>query len=426
MRSLYFVALLFTAAPAAAQPLRLQERFAPDVSYHVSCRVQIDGKMTLPDKVLNVDGKSHIEYDERVLRVDNAGVVDKTLRLFSAMDFERKVGDDAQKHSLRPSVYRLVILRQNNIEAPFSPDGLLKLSEIDLIRTDVFTPALAGLLPKNPVSPGDQWKADEMATRELTDLMKISDGELTCRFDKVDRALAKISFDGKINGVGENGPTRHDLEGFFYFDIAANMLTYVSLKGTENLVDDKGNAKGTIKGTFVLTRQARTAPAAIADTKGLPLDPNEDNTRLLFEDDELGVRLAHARKWKPRVEGTQIKLEDSRGNGVVLTPDPLNRLPTLPQFIAEAKGGLERRKAKVSNVTSAETVQRQPTQVEAAALDAEVALEKSSLKLTVALALIRDQSAGATFAATLLTDDRAAMLRELEKMAASVRVSKMK
>ncbi|MEI7683904.1 MAG: hypothetical protein WCL32_02675, partial [Planctomycetota bacterium] len=125
--------LLLAAARSAQAPIRLEERLTPNMAYHVSCRVQLVGKMSVPDKTLDIEGKSEIEYDERILRQSASGAVDKTLRLFAKMEFERKIGSDQQKLALRSAVHRLVILRQNNIEAPFSPDALLKLTEIDLI-----------------------------------------------------------------------------------------------------------------------------------------------------------------------------------------------------------------------------------------------------------------------------------------------------
>ena len=410
----------------AQSPLRMEERLIPGATYHVSCRVQITGKMTLPGKTLDIDGKSHIEYDERVLRVNDAGAVDKTLRLFSSLAFERKIGDDVQKNSLRPAVHRLVIVRQGNIEAPFSPDGLLKLGEIDLIRTDVFTPALSGMLPKDAVAPGDSWKGTEAATRELTDLVQITGGELTCRFVKADAVQAKIAFEGIISGVGENGPTKHELDGFCYFDLKANALSYVSLKGTEHLLDEKGEAKGRVTGTFVLTREMKTAPAGIADTTNLTLDPDEDNTRLLFEDEELGLRFAHSRKWKPRVDGSQVRLDDLRGNGVVITLDPVARVPTLQQFQNEVRTGIERRKGTVTFVSPMNAVQRQPTAVESLSIEADIPGEKGSQRGILLVAVIRDEAFGATLAATLVTNDRATLAREMERLAASVRASKGK
>src|SRR5262249_15401890 len=157
------------------------------------------------------------------------------------MDFQRKVGEQVQQSSLRPTVRRLVILRHNQFEVPFSPEGPLTWSEIDLVRTDVFTPALAGLLAKDAVKPGDRWQADVVAVKELTDLERIEEGGLTCTFDAmttvVGRQQARISFQGSVRGLGEDGSARHQLEGQLYFDLVSNHLSYIHVKGTHYLLN---------------------------------------------------------------------------------------------------------------------------------------------------------------------------------------------
>ena len=66
-----------------------------------------------------------------------------------SIDLDRTVGDKPQEATLRPSVRRLVILRTGHREVPFSPDGPLTWAEIDLVRTDVFTPAWLRCSPIN-------------------------------------------------------------------------------------------------------------------------------------------------------------------------------------------------------------------------------------------------------------------------------------
>src|SRR5262249_45827902 len=135
-------------------------------------------------KALTISGSSAIEYDERVLAADSAGQVQKTLRLYRRLEFERKVGDRLQDSSLRPAVRRLVILRQNNLKAPFSPDGPLLWNEIELVRRD-FTPALTGLLPEKAVRIGDRWTASSQALEELTGVEKPDEGKIDCRFEEL-------------------------------------------------------------------------------------------------------------------------------------------------------------------------------------------------------------------------------------------------
>ena len=150
---LIIAASLTPTLHGADDPLRLHEEFAEGYQYHVNCRVEVTGSLTLPPekekaaaKQLPVRGSSLIDYDERVL-TSKAGQGNKTLRVYRQVDFQRRIGDRPQEASIRPEVRRLVVLRLNHVEVPFSPDGPLLWGEIDLVRTDVFTPALIGLLP---------------------------------------------------------------------------------------------------------------------------------------------------------------------------------------------------------------------------------------------------------------------------------------
>ena len=251
MRGLFtaVTAILLAATTLAAQDaVRLIEVFRPDYQYRVSCRVEIEGTLKLPagkdaaGPTLKISGTSTIKYDERVLSVAQ-GRVDKTVRKVQKMVFARKVGDQDQESKLRADLSLLVIQRIDNVEVPFSPQGPLLLGEIELVRTDVFTPALAGLLPKAPVKMGDDWPADFEALKELTDLEKITKGGLTCRCegtDRVDAHRARVGFKGVINGVGEDGPAQHDLEGYYIFDLKGNHISYLSLQGIHRPLNAAG------------------------------------------------------------------------------------------------------------------------------------------------------------------------------------------
>jgi hypothetical protein len=269
-------------ALAADETVRLKELFPADYQYHVSTRVSLSGQLTLPppekDKKpvpLSVKGSSAIDYDERVLDAKD-DAVSRTVRIYRQMDFERKVGDQAQTSTLRPAVRRLVLLREKGFKGPFCPEGPLTPSEIDLIRTDVFTPSLAGLLPDGAVKPGDHWTAQTPAVRELTDLDGI-EGKVECKLIDV-RTLrghrcAYVTLSGTVKGTNEDGPSEHRLDGSFYFDLESNQLTYLTLRGIHSLLDKDGTKVGQMEGQFTLTRETNSAVKELgaAALKGLTL-----------------------------------------------------------------------------------------------------------------------------------------------------------
>lgn len=249
---------------------------------------------------------------------------------------------------------------------PFSPDGPLLWEEIDMVRTDVFTPALQGLLPANESQPNDSWFADSSAVQELTDLEQIKAGRLRCKFEEVfvngGRRYARIGFKGKIEGVGEDGPAQHELDGYLYFDLTTNHLSYLSMTGTQRLLDKNGNPTGgKIEGSFVLTREAAPRPVELSDAalKNLNLHPNEQNTRIWFVNPEAGTSFLYPRNWHiAGVNGPERKIavDEKRGSGMLILADAVAAIPPIAKFQQEVGAGLAGQKLQVIKIEPARTL----------------------------------------------------------------------
>jgi hypothetical protein len=374
---------------------------------------------------LAVRGDSAIEYDERVLAVSADGQVQKTARICRRTDFRRTVAGQKQETSLRPAVRRLILLRRGHTEVPFSPDGPLTWGEIDLIRTDVFTPALAGLLADRPVRLGERWTATTAAVRELTDMERIDEGRLECRLEEFTtlekRRHARVTFRGSVRGTNEDGPNRQDLQGYFFFDLQSNHLSYLYLKGASSLLDKDGKEQGRIEGRFVLTRQAHRSSPELSDEalRGVADEPNADNTLLLYDNPDLGVRFLYPRRWRVQgVRGSQVTLDSAEGSGLLLTVDTAARTPTGAQFLAESRGWLEKQKARLLRVEPPRPVRERPP-LEQFALEAEMAGQKFLMDYYVT----RQAPGGVTLAARLLPADLAALRQEVGRIARSVSVT---
>lgn len=420
----------------AQEAVHLREHFSSASQFQVSVRVELSGVLNLPaeknqaqTQQLKVTGKSAIDYDERVLSVSKDGAVTRSVRLYRRVDFQRTVGTQQQQSTVRPAVRRLVILRQQQVEVPFSPDGPLTWNEIDLIRTDVFTPALVGLLPDGAVRSGDRWNASLSAIQELTDMEKIEEGQVVCKLEQVtqlaNRKHARVSFSGSVRGLGEDGPNRQQLEGSFFFDLEANHLSYLSLQGTRQLVDKDGKAAGTVQGTFVVTRQPQPGGKDLTDEalRGVALEPNENNTLLLYDNPELGVRLLHPRNWRVAgVRGRQLALDEHKGSGLLLTLEPLKDVPAAAQFLQESRTFLEQKKATILGTDKPRVVQNPPQQLAHFSLDVEIAKERVLMEYYV----LRQAAGGGTIAARLLRQDLAVVRRDVERIARSVVVGAAK
>jgi hypothetical protein len=406
--------------------MKLREALPAGKQYRVTSRVDLHGSLTLAaektqdkkEKTISITGNSLIEYDERVLDGDSAGPVAKTLRQYRRVEFKRKVGEQPQASGIRPEVRRMVLLKHGHAEVPFSPDGPLLWGEIDLVRTDVFTPAVVGLLPAKEVRVGDSWEGEKRAVAELTDLENL-DGKLVCKLQEVvvrnAQRFASISFAGTVTGTNEDGPNRQQIDGSLYFDLQSQHISYLSISGTSWLLDEKGQARGKIDGRYVLTREPRSSDElGDASLRGVKLDPTPENTLLLFSEPTLGVQFVYPRRWSvQRADARQLVLEAQGGGGLVITLEPLKQVPTGVQFEAEARRSLQQQKGRV--VRSVPPA-RLDDGIERFAMEAEIDRRYVFLDYYV----VRQQAGGATAAgqyplpeANAMTNEAAALLKSL-------------
>ena len=425
--------LLPAGGGLADEPIRLEEKFASGTIYRVKSRMKGTATLTVPSEKDKKEGESltktaasTIDYDERILEVDADGLPSKTLRIYRTIDFRKDIGKQKFQNTLRPAVRRLVLVREMDLKVPFSPDGPLMVSEIELVRTDVFTPGLRGLLPANPVKAGDTWKASAAAVRELTD-MQPEEGSLQCKLHEVTkldgRNVADIGIAGSVRGVSEDGPVRHEINGRFYFDIEAKCLSYISIQGKQSFLDKDGKSTGAIEGTFTLTRQANVKPADLGEEsiRGLKLEPDDENTLLLYENEDLGVRFLHPRRWKVAgIQGRQLMIDADDGNGILLTPEALAKIPSAPQFAKEAEAVIRSQKGRIIGTTDPRRISAVGREIDQFAIDAVM----SDKRLLLDYYIVRQKDFGATVMARLTPDGVRAMRPEVERIAKSVVVTK--
>ena len=426
------VLTLLAAIPFARsdEPVRLVEKAPTGGEFRVVSVSTISGELQTPvakDKPpekIKLSGRSTIDYVEKILPVEPKEADFKSLRVYEKIEFRKTAGDRTDETTVRPAVRRLVMMKRGASKAPFSPDGPLLWGEIDLLRTDVIVPALAGLLPEKAVQPGDTWKASATAVTELTDLEKVEKGDLDCTLDKVltngPRKVAQVTFFGTLTGVNEDGPTRQKLSGRLQVDLNAQCITFLRVDGEHFLLDADGKDAGKITGTFELTRTPVPGHAAVRDAvvKTLDLTPSAENTRLLYDTNETGIRFLHQRNWRVvRSTGRQVTLDESDGAGLLITLDTADGLPTAAQYLREALKELQERGGKVIDRSGTERV---TDGLDRFAIDAEIGKDRVAMVYYV----VRQEKGGATLAARLPAGHREARLKELDRLARSFTVTR--
>lgn len=441
IRSCHFgipvVLILGLANPARPQEaIRFAEDFRPGHAYRVDVQVRLSGRIALPSQekgkqsqVVPLSGTSRLVYDERLLAPDTPDTI-KAVRAYREVDFRRVTGTLRQDADIRPSVRRMVMIKSGPRKAPFSPDGPLTWGEIDLVRTDVFSPvAVPGVLPGGAVRPGQSWRAAPAAVAELTDMEKVDEGELAVEFLGVTtlegKRLAKLRITGTVRGVNEDGPNRQKLDGTAYFDLGANLLTYLSVRGTHELINGQtGQIDGVIEGQFTMTRSPVAVPADLSDTslRGLDLKPGAENTLLLFDNPDFGVRLLYPRSWRvDAAQGKQLTLvRGQTGAGMLITAEPPGRVPTAEAYLKETTAFLQKEKAQVTAAGRPVRVRGEPAALDVFSLDAVFGADRVRLDYAV----LRQAEGGITVAARLPAAVASELRPEVERIIRSISVTK--
>jgi hypothetical protein len=430
------VMAIWAGVASADEPVRLQEQFPAGTQYHVDTISHGTGILVLPPdkdnpkgKSLSLTAESKISYDERILDDGAKGQPQKTVRINRRVELQRTHEKEKMEITLRDPFRRLVVTRANTIKNAFSLDGPLTYGEVDLIHKDVFTPGLAGLLPTQAVRPGETWKAGAEAVQELTGIDKIEEGSFDCKFEGIfpvaGRNQARVAVTGTVRGVDDDGPCRHQIDGFFYFDMAAQSLGYLTFRGTHFLLDKDGKEAGKFEGSFTLSRQmnARVAELTDAALRGLSLEPTDENTRLLFDNAELGLRFVYARRWRVNgINGPQVMIDEVRntGNGLLLTVVPLKNVPTAAQYQSECEKFIAEQKGKIIGAQKPRQIQAGTMAIENFALEVDMAGQRVILDYYI----MRQAEGGATLSARLLAADARALMPEMEKLAKTVVISK--
>lgn len=430
----FFALFLAAVFVRGEEAVRLSEAFPVGARYRVKTRVELSGSMALPPakgkkpESVGVAGISAIDYEERVLGAAANGDVTKTIRTCARFDFRRTLAGQKQEIALRPEVKRLVVLRKGQTEIPFSPDGPLTWGEMDVVRTDVFVPALRGLFPADAVKQGDRWRASDSSVQELTDLEKIDEGAVECRLDKViaddKRRFARVNFSGTVKGVGEDGPARHSLRGWYTFDLDGSYLSELVLTGTLTMSGPDGKDLGKIEGRFALERTTGgtaidLSEKAIADIK---LDPDDQNTRMLYDNPVQGLRFEYPRAWRiARDAAGQVTLDGASGSGLLITLDPPGKSPTVRQLLDESRQWMLKQKGEVTRVIPAATLRTSP-RLEAFSLEATMGRQLFWMDYYIT----EQEAGGATLAARLVPSELKQSRKEVENIARSMVIQRKK
>ncbi|QDU59236.1 hypothetical protein Pan216_00630 [Planctomycetes bacterium Pan216] len=385
----------------------------PGDRYSVRSRSTLKGTLSLPPtkegdapRRLEVNGTATVRYRERPLEVNDQGRIDRVLRLYDGVKYERTVGDQQQEAGLRDDVKRVVLVRRNGRDIPYSPDAPLSWTEIDLLQTHVLVPVLERFLPKGSFAKGSTWDVPKEAVLELTGLDALESGTLHCThhgvIDLSGRALEQIGFEGTLLGKTEDGQVRDLIRGGVYLDEKTRRLQSIRALGTRQLLDRDRKVVGELEVDYGLILTPLEDDPELTDkvVAAIP-GPTDELTALLYEHPGLGGRVLHPRHWLLTSAVDRQMTFESHGNALVIHWEKDGETPSGKQYREDILKHLADTNVKVTASTPVSKSTAKSGELETFRIDA---VEKGT-PTVLAYGVLRSGKRGVTLAGRFRAED---------------------
>ncbi|NOX53270.1 MAG: hypothetical protein GXP27_02300 [Planctomycetes bacterium] len=342
-----------TADPPKA--LSMRERADSARTYQIDIRLNVSGKLQAAigegkaaSLDLKVDGR--FRYRERLL--DGAGPGPESLR--SVRHYEHAQADvivNQRKTTSRlRAAHRLVVAHGRHegillycVNDHFSPD------EVMLLQVPADSLAVTSLLPEKNVAVGETWSPPEWLLATLTGIEAVKKTQLVCRLQQIERDVATIAFEGKIEGAIYGALSTISVVGIAEFDTSHRYLRRVRLTQKEKRMIGSVAPGMDVTAEVVLTRAPASSapPLDDANVRRIPLDPPAEALWLrerFFGD----VVCTFDRQWHVfhrTADAAVLRLVD---NGTLLSQCNLSPVPRMPagqhtpktKFVADIQASL--------------------------------------------------------------------------------------
>ena len=321
-RSLLFVAAIaFGLTGFAAEKFKLEEPVDDARVFGCGTRVDVNGKTQPSPNVepLKLSASAALSYRERrLLGPGGEAEAFRSIRDYETTQADIVVGTEKSSSKLDDRL-KLVVAqgRVDGVEL-YSLGGAFTSNELDLLRSPADSLALIALLPSKEIEVGDKWTVPGWAFQMLAAIDAISKGELTCSLASVEKQIARIKIEGKLEGAATGAISEVTVTGFYEYDLKDRCITQCDFTQVEK------RGFGPVSPAFEFTARVRLIrkpaqlPGRLSDQKHLDAaseEPKASATALRFESPwNIGFEYPrHWHLWKIQEKAAVFRLID-QGN----------------------------------------------------------------------------------------------------------------
>ena len=337
---------------AADGPLTLKDESKPGDMRQAAITFDVGGELLLVSEEkeikLPMTVQALIKYQERLLSTSDG--VRRAARNYDHTNVKIKVDNRPITPVLRDD-RRLVGVSQGKSDLTiFSPHGPLTREELDLISLPADSLALGGLLPAEPVRPGDTWSPSDATLALLLDLEAVGQSQVKAMLIEVEKGRAKIELSGIVNGAVGGVASEVDLKARCYYGMTSRRIEDVELIYSEKrgVSHASPGANVTAKLRIQLAPLKQSAALAPEVLDRLSLEPAPQTQALEYTSSGRKFQMVHDRQWYVAREdaSSTILRRVERGeliaqcNVTALSTLKKDSRTTLPKFQEDIKKSL--------------------------------------------------------------------------------------
>jgi len=367
------VALLTTVQQSRAEKYSLKESIPEQRTYVVSSGMSVSGNLKTPTGggksfSLKLDVSGQFQFHSR--RLPSAGrdaAAMRAVREYAIAKANIKVNDRTTTSQL-PQRRRIIVAHGRRDGAVlYSPKELLNSDELELLKTPGDCLSIVALLPQNEVEVGDSWNPPSWVLQMMTGVEATLKSELTCKLDSVSNNVAKIRFDGSIEGAVLGANTKLAVTGACIFDIKQAFVSEWEIQQTEKrdvgAVSPGIDVTAKVRSRRAVTSKRPALPDGLIDS--IPLDPPAQATLLRF-DSPWNIQFSFGRDWHVFHQTTEVAVLRLLHQGGLLAQCNVSQVPSVgpgehtpeSQFQADVRAALGTRFERIQRAEQIKTDDR--------------------------------------------------------------------
>ncbi|MCA9024947.1 MAG: hypothetical protein KDA86_07020 [Planctomycetaceae bacterium] len=305
LRVLASLVAMMLPSVCLAESFSLEEPVTDGRVRDVRMQVTIGGKVITSaggGKTASHDLKAAAAYRFREKRLSGSGrdaAAYRSIREFEQAQTRTKISDEESLMSL-PSGLRVIVAQgERSGLLRYNPTDLLTRDYLDLIDVPGDPLAVLALLPSRQMEVGEEWDIEDWAAQMLSTVDATSKTEMTAKLADVSDGIARVEFNGTVEGARLGALTNVKLSGHLLFDLKQQLVKTIDLTHAET------GAIGTItpgidsEVRVVTTRSFASSDGALTAelAESIPLDPPADRLPLEFHAEPWGLSTVHTRGW---------------------------------------------------------------------------------------------------------------------------------